>query len=126
MRALLSTPCYHYFLTEANSSLCFPYFPTFSADPKRRDDRRHAVPISLHSVLNLKKKNLRLASLISPRLLLNRNVAKTFAFLPYFPTFRAGSKRRECLRPAFPIFLHLVLNLNVWKVFALLSIFPYI
>jgi len=46
--------------------------------------------------------------------------------LPYFPTLSADSKRRESLRPAFPISLHLVLNLNVWKVFALLSLFPYI
>jgi len=63
--------------------------------------------------------------------------------LPNFPTFSAGSKRRESLRPAFPTFstelerreslhpafpisLHLVLALNAGKVFALLSLFPYI
>jgi len=62
----MSTPCYHYFLTEGNSSPCFPYFPTFSADPKRRDDHRHVFPISLHSVLNLKKR-------------------KIFSLLPLFP-----------------------------------------
>jgi len=41
-------------------------FPTFSADPKRRDDRRHIFPISQHSVLNLNKR-------------------KIFALLPLFP-----------------------------------------
>ena len=27
-----------------------------------------------------------------------------------WPTFRAGSKRREIIRPAFPISLHLVIS----------------
>jgi len=36
------------------------------------------------------------------------NVGKVFTRLPYFPTFSAGSKRRESLRPAFNISLHLV------------------
>jgi len=70
--------------------------------------------------------HLRLASLISLHLVLNRNVAKTFAFLPYFPTFSTEPERRERLRLAFTISLHLVLPLNVGKVFTLLSIFPYI
>jgi len=56
----------------------------------------------------------------------NRTVTKVFAHLPYFPTFSAGSKLRESLRPAFPISLHLVLNQNVGKVFALPSLFSYI
>jgi len=57
---------YHYFLTEGNSSPSFPYFPTFSADPKRRDDLRHVFPISLHLVLTV-------------------NVDKVFALLSLFP-----------------------------------------
>jgi len=65
-RGVLSTPGYHYFLSDGNSSPCFPYVPTFSADPERRDDRRHVFPISLHSVLNLNKWNI-------------------FALLPLFP-----------------------------------------
>jgi len=63
---VLSTPCRHYFLTEGHFSPCFSYFSTFSAEPKRRDDRCHVFPISLHSVLNLNKR-------------------KIFALLPLFP-----------------------------------------
>ena len=67
------------------TSPCFPYFPTFSTDPKRRDDRRHVFPISPHSVLNLYKR-------------------KIFALVPYFPTFSAEPKHREnvCSFPVFP------------------------
>jgi len=89
------------------TSPCFPYFPTVSVDPKRRESLRLAFSISLHLVLNL-------------------NVVKVFALVSIFPAFSAGSKRRESLRPAFPISLHLVLNLNAGKVFALPSLFPYI
>ena len=85
---------------------CFPYFPTFSAEPERRESVLHAFPISIHLVLAL-------------------NVGKAFAS-PYFPTFSAEPERKECFRPTFPISLHLVLALNVGKVFALLSLFPYI
>jgi len=53
-------------------------------------------------------------------------LGKSSPCLPYFPTFSAGSERRESLRHAFPVSLHLVLNLNVGKVFAMLSLFPYI
>jgi len=50
---------------EGNFSPCFSYFSTFSAEPKRTDDRRHVFPISLHSVLNKSKpkENLCLLSL---------------------------------------------------------------
>ena len=93
------------------SSPYLPYFPTFSAGPKRSESLRPGFPISLHLVLAL-------------------NVGKVLPCFPYFATFSAGSKRRESLReslrPAFPISLHLVLALNVVKVFALLSLFPYI
>jgi len=37
---------------------------------------------------------------------LNLNVGKVFTLLSIFPTFSAGSKRRESLLPAFPISLH--------------------
>ena len=82
-------------------------FPTFSADPKRRDDRHHAFPISPHSALNLKKR-------------------KIFAFLPFFPTFSVDPKRREILHLAFPISLHLVLTLNVGMIVTMFFLFPYI
>jgi len=36
------------------SSPCSPYFPTFSAEPKRWENLRFALPISLHLVLTLK------------------------------------------------------------------------
>ena len=80
----MSTPCYHYFLTEGHSSPSFPYFPTFSADPKRRDGRRHVFPISIHSVLYLNK-------------------WKIFALLPLFS---AEPKRKENV-PFSPLFLYI-------------------
>jgi len=40
-------------LNLGKSSPCFSYFPTFSADHKRREKLRLAFPILLHLVLNL-------------------------------------------------------------------------
>jgi len=48
------------------SSLCFPYFPTFIAEPECRESLRLAFSISLHLVLNL-------------------NVGKVFALPSLFP-----------------------------------------
>ena len=82
----------------------FHYFPTFSAEPERRESLRLAFPFSLNLVLAL-------------------CIGK--ACLPYIPTFSVDPKHRESLRLAFTISLHLELNLNVRKVFPMPSLFPY-
>jgi len=86
------------------SSPCFPFFPTFSAELKRRESLHLAFPISLHLVLAL-------------------NVGKSSPCLPYFPTISAEPERKESLRPAFPT---LSAGSKHREVFALPSLFPYI
>jgi len=56
MRAISNVGVGHRFPTPAlnvEKIFAFSYFPTFSAEPKRRDDHSLAFTIFLHFVLNL-------------------------------------------------------------------------
>ena len=113
--------------TQRKSSPCFPYFPTFSAEPERRESLCPAFPISPHLVLALNvRKVFALPSQLPYIQCWLRTQGKSSPCFPYFLTFSAEPERRESLRAAFPITMHLVLALNVRKVFAPSSLFPYI
>ena len=58
------------------SSLCFPYFPAFSAEPECGESLRLAFPISLHLVLNPNVGSLR------PAFPISLHLVKTSAFQP--------------------------------------------
>jgi len=70
---------------EGKSSPCFPYFPTFTADSKRRDNRRPAFLISLHLVLTLNVRKIFALLSLSRHLVLTLSGEKTFALLSVFP-----------------------------------------